>query len=242
MRNWRNQTMTTSEYIQAIKPTIDRPYSIPTDAKKGAVIVETRKIENLGLIVKNHLHFLPKGWGLTVCHSYENEEFIENELKDIIGVHWMVVGADKLDATRYNNLLTSNHFWNLIPYETVLIFQSDSLLLRKGLEMFENLDYCGAPWIHRMMPRVGGNGGLSIRNKAKTLETIHKFHYNPMAHGNEDVYYSLNMAGSKADKNIGMKFSVETMFFPKPIGLHAADKWISEDQLTEILTNSIKEL
>lgn len=234
--------MTTSEYIQAIKPTIDRPYSVLTNAKKGAVIVETRKIENFGLIVKNHLHFLPKGWGLTVCHSYENESFVENELKDVIGVNWMVVGSDKLDANRYNQLLTSNHFWNLIPYETVLVFQSDSLLLRKGLDMFENYDYIGAPWANRAMPRLGGNGGLSIRNKAKTLETIQRFHYNQVAHGNEDVYYSLNMNGNKADKPVGIKFSVETMYYPNPIGCHAMEKWMPKGHVTEILTKSIEEL
>lgn len=234
--------MTTSEYIQAIKPTIDRPYSVMTNAKKGAVIVETRKIENFGLIVKNHLHFLPKGWGLTVCHSYENESFVEGELKDIIGVNWMVVGSDKLDANRYNQLLTSNHFWNLIPHETVLIFQSDSLLLRKGLELFENYDYIGAPWANRAMPRLGGNGGLSIRNKSKMLETIQRFHYNQVAHGNEDVYFSLNMNGSKPDKPISMKFSVETMYYPTPIGCHAMDKWLPKGQVSDILTKSIAEL
>lgn len=234
--------MTVNEYIQAIKPTIDHPYSIPTDAKKGAVIVETRKIENFGLIVKNHLHFLPKGWGLTVCHSYENESFVEEELKDIIGVHWMVVGSDKMDASRYNQLLTSNHFWNLIPYDKVLVFQSDSLLLRHGLDMFQLFDYCGAPWLHRGMPSKGGNGGLSIRSKANTLDTIRTYHYNNQAHGNEDVFYSLNMQGSKNDKEMGKKFSVETMYYPTPIGCHAMEKHLTKEQVSEILTKSIAEL
>lgn len=234
--------MTIKEYIQEIKPTIDRPYSLLTDAKKGAVIVETRQIKDFGLIVKNHLHFLPKGWGLTVAHSYENEKFVEQELKDVTGVNWLVVGGQKLDANQYNNLLTSKYFWDLVPYEKCLVFQTDSLLLRKGIERFENYDYIGAPWIHPRMPRIGGNGGLSIRSKDKTLETIRKFHYNTAAHGNEDVFYSLNMKGNIADKNIGMQFSAETMFFPKPIGLHAADKHLKPEQLTEILTKSIEEL
>lgn len=234
--------MTISEYIQTLKPTIDHPYSIPTDAKKGAVIVETREIKDFGLIVKNHLHFLPNGWGLTVCHSKDNEEFIENELKDITGIHWMVVGNVEMNARGYNGLLTSPHFWNLIPYDKCLVFQADSLLLRKGIEKFENYDYIGAPWIHPGMPRIGGNGGLSIRSKANTLETINRLHYDNSVHGNEDLFYSMNLKGQKSDKNIGMQFSVETMYFPKPIGLHAADKHLRPEQLTEILMKSIKEV
>lgn len=234
--------MTISEYIEQTKQYFDRPYSLPIDTKKGAVIVETRKIKDFGLIVKNHLHHLPKGWGLTVCHSYSNEEFVESELTDIIGVNWLLIGNDELNAVRYNNLLTSSHFWNLIPYEKCLVFQSDSLLLRHGLEKFEHYDYIGAPWLHRNMPRIGGNGGFSLRAKDKTLEVISKFHYNNAAHGNEDVFYSLNMKGNVADKNIGMQFSSETIYFPKPIGIHAIDKYLTKEQITTILTNSINEI
>lgn len=234
--------MTIPEYIQSLKPTINRPYSVPTDAKKGAVIVETREIKDFGLIVKNHLHFLPKDYGLTVCHSYDNEKFVEEELKDIIGVNWLVIGSMEMNNANYNKLLTSSYFWNLIPYEKCLIFQADSLLLRKGIERFETFDYVGAPWLNNAMPKLGGNGGLSLRSKSKTLETINKFHFNQGAHGNEDVYYSMNLKGNKADKNIGMQFSVETIYFPKPIGLHAADKYLKPEQISEILTKSLEEL
>jgi hypothetical protein len=55
------------------------------NSNKGAVIVETRQVKDFGLIVKNHLHFLPPHYGLTVFHANKNTNFVQNELNFFSG-------------------------------------------------------------------------------------------------------------------------------------------------------------
>ncbi len=235
--------MNATTYLNKIAEKIDREYLIPIDTKKGAVIVETREVKNFGLIVKNHLHFLPPDYGLTVFHSNRNRNFVGNELEGVTGVNYVNTGESHLNAMAYNAMLTSEWFWKLIPYEKTLIFQVDSLLLRKGVELFEGYDYCGACWNH--INKQVGNGGLSLRTNELMKQMIKKFQYNQIHHGNEDCFFSNNIesfGGIKPSCEVANHFSVETMYYDKPIGLHAADKWLRPEQLNAIYNNSINEL
>lgn len=230
-------------YLNTIKEKIDREYLIPIETAKGAVIVETREVRDFGLIVKNHLYFLPPHYGLTVFHSNKNEGFVHNELESITGVNYVNTGSTHLNSIAYNYLLTSEWFWKLIPYEKSLIFQVDSLLLRKGVELFEPYDFIGACWSH--INKQVGNGGLSLRTNELMKQMINKFKYNPNTHGNEDVFFSNNIdsfGGLKPSCEIANNFSVETMYYDKPIGVHAPEKWLKPEQLNTIYTNSLNEL
>lgn len=235
--------MNATEYLNKITEKIDREYLVPINSNKGAVIVETREVRNFGLIVKNHLHFLPPTYGLTVFHSNRNKNFVGNELHDIAGVNYVNTGDSHLNEASYNRMLASEWFWKLVPYQKTLIFQVDSLLLRKGVELFEGYDYCGACWKH--INNQVGNGGLSLRTNELMLQIIKKFPYNQIHHGNEDVFFSNNIesfGGVKPSCEVANHFSVETMYYDKPIGVHAADKWLKPHQLDTIYTNSINEL
>ena len=235
--------MNASQYLQTIKSKIDREYLLSMNSNKGAVIVETRQIKDFGLIVKNHLHFLPSHYGLTVFHSNKNTNFVQNELEDVAGVNYVNMGDSHLNEMAYNFMLTSEWFWKLVPYQKVLIFQVDSLLLRTGVDLFEGYDFCGACWKH--INKQVGNGGLSMRTNDLMKEIIRKFKYNPVHHGNEDVFFSNNIesfGGIKPSCEVANHFSVETMYYDKPIGVHAADKWLTREQLTTIYNNSINEL
>lgn len=235
--------MTAKEYLYTLIPIFDKDYHLPTTSSKGAVVVETRGFRDFGLIVKNHLHFLPKDYGLTVMHSDSNSSYIKNELAGITGVNYINLGNTHLSSVAYNYLLTSDYFWNSIPYKKVLVFQVDSLLLREGVYLFEGYDYVGAPWIH--IGNQVGNGGLSLRSKDVMLNIIKGEPYVPSKHGNEDLYFSRliqEYGGMIAAFEIAQHFSVETIFYDLPIGVHACDKWLKKDQLKTIYNNSINEL
>ena len=134
----------------------------------AAVIVETREVKGFGQIVRNHLKYLPENWKLVVYCSKGNREFVESEME---GLTYNLAGEVTINkADDYNKLLLSVGFWEqLLPYERVLIFQSDSELLRTGVEEFLEWDYVGAPWPFKMR---GGNGGLSIRNPQAMIDCI----------------------------------------------------------------------
>jgi hypothetical protein len=138
--------------------------------KYAAVIVETREVDGFGMIVRNHLKFLPEHWQLEVYCAEENKLFIEKELQGLAyNLHSGIVIKTVMD---YNNLFLSRTFWEgLLQYTRVLIFQSDSEILRHGIEAFLQYDYVGAPW---KLNFRGGNGGLSIRNPAAMVEALDK--------------------------------------------------------------------
>lgn len=138
---------------------------------------------------------------------------------------------------QYNEVLTSVEFWSkLLDYDKVLIFQHDSMLLRKGIQEFMGYDYVGAPW---KFQDHGGNGGLSIRNPKAMLACIEKQPWNPKI-GNEDVYFSnllKDMPEYKlAPREVCRKFSCESIFQLGTLGYHAIDKYLTDEEVIQIKT------
>lgn len=184
-----------------------------------AVIVENRF--NPSEAIENHKKYLP-GWEI----KWVNDPCIKS-------------------ANDYNNLLTSVKFWSEYQhYEKVLIFQSDSGLLREGVEEFMEYDYVGAPWKKNApwsrLDRAGGNGGLSLRCPKKALNLINRLPYDPR-YGNEDVYFThyLEKVGGKvAPYEVCKKFSVETEYQLGTFGYHAIDKHLSPSQCDTILNQN----
>ncbi len=132
----------------------------------------------------------------------------------------------------YNRLLTSTFFWDkLQQYERVLIFQTDSKILRKGIEEFYEYNYYGAPW---KFQEKGGNGGASLRSPKASLETIHKTPYHSGL-GYEDVYFSNHML-NVAPRSECKKFSCETIFELGTFATHAIKSYLTEEQIRKINT------
>lgn len=234
--------MNAAGYIQKTKSFFNSlKFDLPEQPKNLAVIVETRKVKDFGTIVKNHLHFLPDDFGLLICQGTENKDFIDIELRGIGGYSVMQLPFEKMTEADYNNLLTSYNFWRVINAEKVLMFQSDSLLLRKGIEMFLQYDYVGAPWKTTHINMKGGNGGLSIRSVSEMKRITQNIPYSYAAYGNEDLYFS-RLCKNVPENHIAQQFSVESVFYPTPIGIHACDKHIDNQLCKMLFENAIREL
>jgi hypothetical protein len=212
---------------------------LPESPKNGAVLIETRCLPGIIDVIKNHIYFLGPDWGLTIFHGTDNEGYLRDLLKGWVNVKLVNINAAHINEANYNNMLTSSWFWESLPYEKVLIFQHDSLLRKRGIEEFLKYDYIGAPWPFQ---EHGGNGGLSLRTKQVMLDITKALKYNMSVHGNEDIYFcnymnSNNMTGL-APRSECLRFSVETIFYPDPIGIHAADKYLPKEQVDK-LTSTI---
>lgn len=195
--------------------------------RNAAVIVETRKLPNLIEIIKeNHMRFLPD-WELIVITTKENVEFFREGLKKNYKIYFHL--EKDFTVNDYNQLLTSYDFWNnLAEFNRVLIFQHDSIILRKGIEEFMEYDYVGAPW---KFQQHGGNGGLSLRNPKSMLRTILYEPYKGLQiDGNEDVYFSNHLIGDLAPREVCSKFSCESIFEMNTFGYHAIDKYLPQYQ------------
>jgi hypothetical protein len=195
-----------------------------------AVIVEPREHPALHFVLDNVLSNLSEEWNIIIFHGTKNIEYLE----DIINVKLsqyksritcIKMSVDNLSRNQYSSLLIQPSFYEDIPTETFLIFQTDSMILPKNKDIindFLEYDYVGAPWNH-CPPNTGtdrvGNGGFSLRKKSKMLEIIATKPYKTYA---EDVYFCFHptIKLHKPTMEKAKQFSVENLFHPTPFGCH----------------------
>ncbi|CAF0840252.1 unnamed protein product, partial [Didymodactylos carnosus] len=90
------------------------------------------------------------------------------------------------------------------------------------IQDYVQYDYIGAPWRVSLKLRVPvGNGGFSFRSKIKTIKLLEKKRYDESTP--EDVWYGINLPlvnGTVAPPEIVKTFSVEALYYEKPMPLH----------------------
>jgi len=197
-----------------------------------AIIVEPRQHKALSFVLKNFLDNLSNEWNIIIFHGNLNIEFIkniiENELSNykerlkLINLH-----VDNLTRDEYSRLFIRNRlFYDYIPTETFLVFQTDSMIFPKNKHLLNNFlkyDYVGAPWPH--IPKnnqLVGNGGLSLRKKSKMLE-IMELDTNVANYDlSEDVFFACTDVVNlyKPSPSEAMHFSIENIFCDSAFGGH----------------------
>jgi len=200
--------------------------------KYTAVIVEPRKHKALKYVLNNFMENLDERWNFIIFHGNKNEEFVNDIINSDLTkyknkIHLINLNIDNLNIDEYSKLLKSKSFYENIPTEIFMIFQTDSGICgnqRHLINDFIDYDYVGAPW--GFNGRVG-NGGLSIRKKSKMLEIIEKC---PINDEHEDVFFSYernNIKINKPDFEKAKQFSVETVFSEKSFGFHSPWKHLN---------------
>lgn len=173
-----------------------------------ALIIDNR--EGLEPIIEMHEKYIPKDW-------------------DVL---W-VKSEDTTTAHGYNKLMVSKRLWRNLP-EWVLIFQSDSMLLKTGVEDFVGWDFIGSP-----IPKIGWpamNGGLSLRSSKAMLKVINQIAWSPQL-GNEDIYFCnalKHMHGNLPNYETAKRFSCESEYVKGSVGYHAIDKWLTPSECESI--------
>jgi len=200
-----------------------------------AVIVEPRKHPALAFVLKNMASLLPDGWKILIFHGNTNGEFVQDIIAQMENPSRFLTpisfDVDNLSIAQYNAILMSSAFYKCIPTETMLIFQTDTMILEPTyLEAFLSYDYVGAPW------KSGGvgNGGLSVRKKTKMIAVTQTV---LPCEVNEDVYFAMQpiIPLSKPSFQEAQKFSVETVFYEQPFGIHAPWKHLNEHEMGVLL-------
>lgn len=194
-----------------------------------AVIVEPRKHPALSFVLQNFATYLPPNWKILIFHGNQNKDFVQDILQTLPPrfLKPIELNVDNLTIEQYNAILMSSAFYKCIPTETLLIFQTDTIILEPHLlDSFLPYDYVGAPW-----PSGGvGNGGLSLRKKSKMItiaQTVIPFGVN------EDMYFSMQtiVPLNKPTFEEAKQFAVETVFYEQPFGIHAPWKYLPLDEL-----------
>lgn len=134
------------------------------NAKNLMLIVETRLSLNLILVIKNAIEKLPN-FNLMLISTKSIIEYIQNIFGKISNT--AVINKTKINLLEYSELLRNPSLWNNIKEDRVLVFQSDTLILRNISEKeFSNLSMLGPVCVDfNNEEKFVMNGGFSFRDK-----------------------------------------------------------------------------
>ena len=234
-------------YNKDIKLSIEKVRKVLSELDKGfdetvnkeerytAIIIEPREHHALEFVLNNFLENLSEQWDFIIFHGNKNINFINNLFNTTLikyknRVKLINLKVDNLTIKDYNNLLVSKDFYNYIPTEVFLIFQTDTLICNNYKDLindFIEYDYSGAPW----KDNIVGNGGLSLRRKSKMLEIIGSCKYKNEP---EDVYFSKgcnNIIINKPDVKDAKNFSIEMIYNDVSFGVHKPWLFINKKKL-----------
>jgi hypothetical protein len=213
-------------------------FSNYNNEKYTAIIVEPREHKALEFVLNNFVENLSDNWNFIIFHGNKNIDYILNILKtpllskNIYRIKLINLNVNNLTIRDYNNLLVSKDFYNKIPTEVFLIFQTDSIICKENKNLineFIKYDYVGAP----LKVKLVGNGGLSLRRKSKMLEILNNCEYKNEP---EDVYFSVacdNIDLNKPDYEKSKEFGVEAIYHPNSFGVHKLWKFLSEKEIDD---------
>lgn len=225
--------------------------NIPSVTEKYCVIIEPRKHPLLIKVIKNFMYLLQnKGWGLIIIHGTDNKEFLKRGLQGWRNVTYVNLFVSNLNIQQYNYIMTNLELWECLKKhgcKHALIFQCDTILLKNNIDGYLQYDFVGAPWCIEWYGICGGyNGGLSLRNVNTMINVIHNgkpliFPNNTLV--NEDIYFAFHIDKYREkynvpDIDIAKTFSVETIYYHDPIGMHQphVDKFPDKAEYTRILS------
>jgi hypothetical protein len=217
--------------------------------KYTALIIEPREHKALNFVINNFLSCLSDEWGMIIFHGKKNHEYVENIVNNLEEnyknriIKLIKLNVDNLTHTTYSDLFFSTQFYDYIPTNTFLVFQTDSMILKENknnINLFLEYDYVGAPWLSNLV----GNGGLSLRKKDKMLEILES-KKDKNKNMFEDMFFSFDI-DCKIMYNVpnyekARMFSVETTFYENPFGIHNCWKSLSKNN-TDFLRNKYPEL
>jgi hypothetical protein len=222
-----------------------------------AVIIEPREHKAFHFVLENYCDNLNEDWNFIVIHSIENENYIKNiiyntELTNHAHRFTLIcLEIRQMTVADYSMLFYNTSFYHLIPTEIFLIFQLDTIILNKNkINDFLKYDYVGAPWAYNVgnnglgLLQVG-NGGLSLRKKSKMLEllnykdfALNKYNKSYGKYIAEDQFFSgilFNKFLFKPCFEEASQFSIESIYYEKPFGLHACWKFFCETDMNKLI-------
>lgn len=230
--------------------------SLPVTSVFTAAIVEPGFAFAFEFCVKNVVRHLGQEWALIVFHTAANELFVRSATTGIENVSFIRL-PPFTKVLEYNKLMKSAWFWDSIPAEKALIFQSDSVMIKFNIHEFMEYDYVGAPW-HQGNERWGelsargitegvGNGGFSLR----TVKLMRKIAnesgpYSPYTE-HEDIFFvseALKRGYKVASRQVAYNFCLEVPCADisrrqDPLALHAAWYYNQADSMFRLLNKSL---
>ena len=230
--------------------------NISVNTLYSAIIIEPRKHLAMEFVLKNFLENLSEEWTIIIIHGNTNKQFIYNIINKKLflykhRIQTIDLNVDNLTISQYSELFFNYKFYDYIPTETFLIFQTDSMILeenRNKIYDYIEYDYVGAPWVESLYGPIGiGNGGLSLRKKSKMIKllkyrniaSIRKLNTYYGEYLPEDRFfngdYTMEYVNiNKPTLQKSMCFSVEAIYNTSPFGIHKCWGHLSQQNLNKL--------
>jgi hypothetical protein len=205
-----------------------------------AVILETDPPSNLAPITLHFASVLGPRWKV-VIYTLERNWVVPQSAPfrraldaGNIQIRYLPRNTDFSDGHKVSEFLTRPWLWEQLQDAAhVLMFQLDSIICansEKTVDDFLHFDFVGAP----IVPERGRgyNGGLSLRNPRLFLDIARE----EVMQGEgilqwEDQWF-YHMAEKRVENGVRLAtpdeaklFSVETLYYDKPLGYHQAPRW-----------------
>jgi len=263
---WKHRLHIYQRFINRTLPTVSQWSVVPTPAKETDKVAVTilqpatpEHIAQFAYVIRSNLHRLGPGWALQVFYGAEDERAALSEAlgnpDDVIWSPIVLQGKrrESLDHAECSWFRLSTGFWGHMhpEHEHVLVFESDSLLRKRGcVEEYidKGYDYVGAPWglgAKWGPPAVGGNGGFSLRRLSTILAAVKSTEMSELRGDspelfteNEDstlVKLLLTRNASFPTRESARNFAVETVFHPTPCAFHKPWANLGEDAVGTLM-------
>lgn len=199
------------------------------DPKRVALIIETRPLLTLPAIISQFISNVPVTWivrfvgttdaffsvkrSASLSRHIKSGKLILTEIPDSYPVN----SSETLSAT-LTNLTFYSEF--LSPAEWLLMFQSDSIICSASEQSLDDwvdkgYSWVGAPW---NLNAPGGNGGLSLRHVPSIINVLKN--QTREADTDWEDRWLCDRLPNTAPPNISKTFSVESVYYERPLGYH----------------------
>ncbi|KAH6684340.1 hypothetical protein B0J14DRAFT_10006 [Halenospora varia] len=233
-----------------------------TITNKAAVIIETRFRTNLIPLILHFGSVLGPTWPILIYTSAEAvgqfsaSSALGRYLKSgAVEVRILPQTVLFTNSDSVNDFMTQSWLWeDLAPAEHILLFQSDSMLCAnaaRSVEDYFQYDFVGAPIAAGL--GKGYNGGLSLRKRSSTLRILEEWDWETTKKEGdrfEDQWYFNRLvelqgreeaegiepeaegAINLPSMEIARTFSVETIDYPHPLGVHQVHRWLKTQMVS----------
>lgn len=208
------------------------------------ILVVDNRANPLNLITLDiTLYNLENDWDITFIGSNKAISFMRDKYNNSFKRKINFISDYRLEykfsMEDYNAILKDVDTYRKLQqlgYEKCLVIQDDSAVLKPGLDKssFIDFDYVGSPWANaienkELFNNMCGNGGFSLRNINKMIETIEKYSLEKNELFNsclqiipEDVYFSkyVKQIGKIPDNIDAMRFGSEQIMNKDSFGFH----------------------
>ena len=205
------------------------------------VIVEPRIHKNIIPVIKNINEKLPN-IPIQFFHGIKNKKFMQKTFSKEINnkkIKLFNLNIDNLNIDDYNFLVSSLDFWEKVEGNIILFMETDSCLCDNpdvNINYFFKYNYVGSPWKSNTDPNLinsVGNSGFSLRNKKETIKFIKHNKYKYGLH--TDGYF--HKIKNKPTLQKAKKFGVESVFYPKPFGVHKPWRYLNNEKYNILKKN-----